>query len=65
MRPRVLDEEGKGTVTNVLRALEWILTNHRTYNIRVVNLSLGAPAVDSYVNDPICRAVRKLGTCKK
>src|SRR2546421_540745 len=29
-------------------------------NIRVVNMSLGTPAVDSYRNDPICRAVRSL-----
>src|SRR5437870_13120539 len=31
-----------------------------TYNIRVVNMSLGTPAVDSYRNDPICIAVRRL-----
>ena len=30
-----------------------------TYNIRVVNLSLGR-CVDSYKNDAVCRAVRKL-----
>src|SRR5205807_7576473 len=28
--------------------------------IRVVNMSLGTPAVDSFKNDPICRAVRRL-----
>src|SRR6185369_1681898 len=32
----------------------------RQYNIRVVNMSLGTPAVDSYKYDPLCRAVRAL-----
>src|SRR6266571_1941280 len=34
--------------------------NRVAYNIRVVNMSLGMPAVDSYRNDPVCRAVRGL-----
>ena len=29
-------------------------------HIRVVNLSLGTPAVESWRNDPLCRAVRQL-----
>ncbi|MDQ3755459.1 MAG: S8 family serine peptidase, partial [Acidobacteriota bacterium] len=57
---RVLNSEGVGTMSGLLKALDWLLTNHRTYNIRVVNMSLGAPAVDSYKNDPLCRAVRRL-----
>src|SRR2546430_10205319 len=57
---RVLGATGSGTVSALLSALDWVLTNRTTYNIRVVNLSLGAPAVDSYVNDPVCRAVRGL-----
>src|SRR5204863_8310690 len=57
---RVLGATGLGTVSAVLAALDWVMSNHVTYNIRVVNMSLGAPAVDSYKNDPICRAVRRL-----
>src|SRR6185295_13697522 len=38
----------------------WVLTNRVAYNIRVVNMSLGMPAVDSYKFDPVCRAVRRL-----
>ncbi|HVF28418.1 MAG TPA: S8 family serine peptidase, partial [Pyrinomonadaceae bacterium] len=46
---RVLDEQGRGTTSGVLKALDWILKNHKIVvpNIRVVNLSLGAPAIDS------------------
>ncbi len=57
---RVINAEGVGKVSWVLDALDWLLENGRQYNIRVVNLSLGAPAIDSYTVDPLCRAVRRL-----
>jgi subtilisin family serine protease len=57
---RVLDDAGTGRVSNLLNALDWVLTNHARYNIRVVNMSLGVPAIDSYRNDPVCNAVRRL-----
>src|SRR6185295_15052199 len=57
---RVLNSQGVGCVSTVLGALNWLLSNSATYNVRVVNLSLGMPAVTSYKNDPLCKAVRKL-----
>src|SRR5215213_5013575 len=68
---RVLNTQGIGPVSNVLKALNWILApvdptkplgdkNYQKYKIRVVNLSLGAPAVDSYRDDPLCLAARRL-----
>src|SRR5438552_13028020 len=57
---RVLNSLGTGTVSTTLTALDWVMANKATYNIRVVNMSLGTAAVDSYKNDPICRAVRRL-----
>jgi serine protease AprX len=57
---RVLDSQGRGTTSAVLSALDWVMTNRTRYNIRVVNMSLGALAIDSYVTDPLCRAVRRL-----
>ncbi|GAC1400246.1 MAG: hypothetical protein NVSMB56_15310 [Pyrinomonadaceae bacterium] len=57
---RVLDSTGAGKVSNLLAALNWVMQNKATYNIRVVNMSLGTAAVDSYKNDPICKAVRQL-----
>ncbi len=57
---RVLDSEGRGTVSGVLAALDWVLQNRALYQIRVANLSLGTPAVDEYRNDPVCAAVRRL-----
>ena len=57
---RVLNSQGKGMVSQLLAAIDWIKTNRTTYNIRVVNLSLGTAAVDSYTVDPLCLAVRGL-----
>jgi serine protease AprX len=57
---RVLDKQGVGKVSSLLSALNWVLANRTYNNIRVVNISLGAAAVESYKNDPVCRAVRKL-----
>ena len=57
---RVLTSQGTGRVSYILAALEWVYQNRAAYNIRVVNMSLGTDAVESYRNDPVCKAVRKL-----
>src|SRR5436190_1934368 len=57
---RVLNKTGVGSVASLLGALNWLMANHTTYNIKVVNMSLGMLAVDSYKNDPVCKAVRSL-----
>jgi len=57
---RVLDGTGRGTVSRVLYGLDWVRRNASTYNIRVVNLSLGHPVYESYSTDPLCRAVADL-----
>jgi len=57
---RVLNSIGTGSVSNVLAAFNWLLSNAATYNVRVVNLSLGMPAINSYKFDPLCVAARML-----
>jgi serine protease AprX len=57
---RVLNSRGVGSVSGVLAALDWVLANHAYYRIRVVNMSLGSSAVDTYQIDPLCQAVRHL-----
>ena len=57
---RVLNSQGTGRVSYILAALDWVLTNRVAYNIKVVNLSLGTSASDSYRDDPLCQAVRRL-----
>jgi subtilisin family serine protease len=57
---RVLDSTGAGSASNVIAGIDWCISNKNltTPPIRVLNLSLGAPAVDSYADDPVCHAVR-------
>src|SRR5437764_2071893 len=57
---RVLNSQGQGTEAALLSALDWVASNRSTYNIRVINMSLGMPAIDSYQFDPVCQAVRSL-----
>ncbi|HYP52942.1 MAG TPA: S8 family serine peptidase [Pyrinomonadaceae bacterium] len=57
---RVLNRDGRGTLTGFLKAVDWLMANRTTYNVRVANMSLGMPAIDSYKTDPACKAVRRL-----
>ncbi|MFN0121378.1 MAG: S8 family serine peptidase [Blastocatellia bacterium] len=56
---RVLDAGGTGTVSRVVSAIDWCVTNKAAHNIRVINLSLGSTAKDSYLTDPLCLAARR------
>ena len=56
---RVLDQNGVGSVSNAIAAIDWAIANKAAYNIRVMNLSIGTPAIDSYKNDPLCLAARR------
>ncbi len=56
---KVLDDYGTGFSSRLIAALDWCVTNKTKYNIRIINLSAGALAKDSYVNDPLCLAVRR------
>ncbi|OUP80788.1 peptidase S8 [Lachnoclostridium sp. An169] len=38
---KVLDREGNGNVDIVLKGIEWILSRKSTYDIRIVNISVG------------------------
>jgi serine protease AprX len=56
---RVLDSQGRGSTSNAIAGIDWCISNKAAYNIRVLNLSFGATAVDSYKNDPLSKAVRR------
>jgi serine protease AprX len=60
---RVLDDNGAGTVSNVIAGVQWAVTNRAAHNIRVINLSLGHPAGESYTTDPLCQAVEAAWNC--
>ena len=54
---RVLDANGNGRVSSVVRGIGWVLAHRAEHNIRVLNLSFGAPASGSYRGDPLAAAV--------
>src|ERR1041385_2638264 len=54
---RVLDNTGVGRISNVIAGLNWVIQNRDRYNIRVVNMSLGATPEESFHLDPVCKAV--------
>jgi serine protease AprX len=54
---KVLDRKGSGNTSDVIAALEWCAANQKTYNIKVINLSLGSVAQSSFREDPLCKAV--------
>lgn len=55
---KVLDANGSGTISNLISALNWIAANHQLYNIRVVNMSVGAPIRESFWTDPLTLAAK-------
>src|SRR5207244_3579347 len=54
---RVLSSTGSGRISSVVAGIEWVLAHRVTYNIRVINLSFGAPTPTSYRTDPMSAAV--------
>src|SRR5262249_52090391 len=56
---RVLDQNGRGTDSGVIAAIQQAIQLKSKYNIRVMNLSLGRPVFESYAVDPLCQAVEK------
>jgi serine protease AprX len=57
---KVLDASGRGTISHAIAALDWVLAHRRQYNIRVVNLSVGAAVRESYWRDPLTLAVKRV-----
>lgn len=54
---RALNAQGAGTDSSVLRAIGRAIQLRRTYNLRVINLSLGRKPMESCQLDPLGRAV--------
>jgi serine protease AprX len=56
---KALDHEGKGKISGIIAALDWAITNRVQYNIRVINMSLGAGVFESYHTDPLTVAAKR------
>jgi serine protease AprX len=57
---KVLDANGVGNIGHIIAALNWVAANHQAYNIRVVNMSVGARISESYWTDPLTLATKAL-----
>ena len=57
---KVLDANGRGTISDAIAALDWVLAHRQQYNIRVVNLSVGAAVRESYWTDPFTVAAKRV-----
>lgn len=55
----MLDANGEGTDSQVIAAIDEAISLRTQYNIRIINLSLGRPVYESFVNDPLCQAVEQ------
>jgi serine protease AprX len=56
---KVLDDEGSGRTSDVIKALQWVRANKQRYSIQVANLSLGHPIYEKAETDPLVIAVQE------
>src|SRR4051812_23781530 len=56
---KALKADGSGSTADVIEAIDWAVANRRAYNIRIINLSLGHPVLESYRDDPLCQAAQR------
>ena len=56
---RVLGDDGSGSASDVIEAIDWTIEHRHEYNVRIINLSLGAPVLQPYRDDPLCEAVER------
>ena len=56
---RVLGDDGSGTVSSVVEAIDWAIEHRAQFDIRVINLSIGAPVLQPYRDDPLCEAAER------
>lgn len=56
---RVLGPDGTGLTSDVIDGIDWVIANAKTYNIRIINLSLGHAVMEPAATDPLCEAVKR------
>jgi serine protease AprX len=56
---KAFDASGRGTYADVIRGIDWIVSNGAAFNVRVLNLSLSAAPRSHYWDDPLNRAVMR------
>lgn len=58
---KVLDKKGSGNIDTFIEGIKWILKNHKAYNIRIVNISIGSTTKElTFGNNILNKWVKKL-----
>ena len=57
---KVLNDQGAGSIGDIIAALDWVANNYIQNNIRVVNMSVGTGVYESYWTDPLTLAAKAL-----
>jgi serine protease AprX len=56
---KVIDADGHGRISDVIAALDYVVSHKNELNIRVANLSVATGVYESYNDDPLTLAARK------
>jgi serine protease AprX len=56
---KVLDGSGRGRISDVIAAFDYVVTHQAEVNIRVVNLSVATGVYESYNSDPLTLAAKR------
>jgi serine protease AprX len=56
---KIAGRDGTADVSNALAGIQWVVSFQDTYNIRVLNLSLGTDSTQTYARDPLNYAVER------
>jgi len=56
----VMDDQGMARTSDVIAAADWILANKAQYGIKVANFSLHSSVANSFMYDPLDKAVERL-----
>jgi serine protease AprX len=56
---KALKSDGTGTISTIIAAIDYAVSVRHLYNIRVINLSLGARIHESYNTDPLTVACKR------
>jgi serine protease AprX len=56
---KIAGADGSADVSTVIAAIQWVVAFHNTYNIKVLNLSLGTNGAQTYQLSPLDFAVEK------
>ena len=57
---RVTNDQGSGSMSDVVAGIQWVYDNRSAYNIRVANLSLNSTVAESYHTSPLNAALEIL-----